>query len=96
MVFKQADLLSLGTTLGSHMWDTALDSALLHCFPPELQSRYLAELQPHVRPYTNSNFSTQNPCKILPLDAAHHHGMGNMKKLSAKLRYCLQGQTPPP
>ncbi|CAL5225693.1 g8559 [Coccomyxa viridis] len=50
LVFKQADMLHLGSTLGSHLWETALDSALLHCFPPELQPRYLAELQPHIKP----------------------------------------------
>lgn len=46
--FKQADLLNMGSTLGERQWDTALDSALLHCFPPETQQQYLRELHRHV------------------------------------------------
>ena len=49
IVFKQADMLKLGSKLGDCLWETVLDSALLHCFPPEVQPRYLAELQSHVR-----------------------------------------------
>ena len=65
LVFKQADMLHLGSTLGSHLWETALDSALLHCFPPELQPRYLAELQPHVRHYT-TNLCLPDLLQMLP------------------------------
>ena len=41
-------MLDLGNTLGSRQWDTVLDSALLHCFPPETQPHYLSQLHPHV------------------------------------------------
>ena len=45
---KQADLLGLGSEFCNQQWDTALDSALLHCFPPDKQPQYLKELPRHV------------------------------------------------
>ena len=48
-VFQQADLLKPVTKFGDRQWDTALDSALLHCFPPAQQHQYLKNLHPLVR-----------------------------------------------
>lgn len=49
LVLKQVDMLSPDNALGDATWDCALDSALLHCFDPEQQRQYLANLAPHVR-----------------------------------------------
>lgn len=38
---KQADLLGLGSKFCYQQWDTALDSALLHCFPPDKLPRHV-------------------------------------------------------
>ena len=46
--FQQADLLKPVTQFGERQWDTALDSALLHCFPPAQQHQYLKNLHPLV------------------------------------------------
>ena len=37
------------TQFGERQWDTALDSALLHCFPPAQQHQYLKNLHRLVR-----------------------------------------------
>ncbi|CAK0760563.1 hypothetical protein CVIRNUC_002781 [Coccomyxa viridis] len=47
--FQQADLLKPVTKFGERQWDTALDSALLHCFPPAQQHQYLKNLHPLVK-----------------------------------------------
>lgn len=45
---KQADMFDPASALGNAKWDSVLDSALLHCFPPEKQGLYLESLARHV------------------------------------------------
>ena len=43
-----ADVLNLRAAFGEEIFDTVLDSAMLHCFNPADQRRYIESLTPHV------------------------------------------------
>ena len=62
--FQQADLLKPVTKLGERQWDTALDSALLHCFPPAQQHQYLKNLHPLVRSFWRLRLTKSSSCAV--------------------------------
>ena len=61
VTFMQADASDLRPVLGTQQFDSALDSAVLHCLPLALRPVYIRSLTPHVSP----------PGSIAALSAAH-------------------------
>ena len=83
--FQQADLLKPIIKFGERQWDTALDSALLHCFPPAQQHQYLKNLHPLVRPFL---------CLRLTQTSSFAVAAGRMKDVHQPCRFICHAAAP--